>query len=83
MELIDRIKIKRSDDVFFKTLIIIIYPFLLIFGLVIMLFAAIISLFQRKEVKIIVEDLKAPFDNLNLQGLQACPLSPKVFLLPK
>ena len=53
MELIDRIKIKRSDNVFFKTLIIIIYPFLLIFGLVIMLFAAIISLFQRKEVKTI------------------------------
>ena len=51
MELIDRIKIKRSDNVLYKTLIIIIYPFLLIFGLVIILFAAIISLFQKKEVK--------------------------------
>ena len=51
MELIDRIKIKRSDNVLYKILIIIIYPFLLIFGFVIMLFAAVISLFQKKEVK--------------------------------
>lgn len=51
MELIDKIKIKRSDNFFYKILIIICYPFLLIFGLIVMLFAGIISIFQKKEVE--------------------------------
>lgn len=51
MELIDKIKIKRSENLFHKILLIIIYPFLLIFGLIVMLFAGIISLFQKKVTK--------------------------------
>ena len=51
MELIDKIKIKRSDNVFYKILIVIIYPLLLTFGLIIMLFVAIISIFQKKIEK--------------------------------
>ena len=51
MELIDKIKIKRSDNFFYKILIIICYPFLLIFGLIVMLFAGIISIFQKKEIE--------------------------------
>ena len=51
MELIDKIKIKRSDNFFYKILMIISYPFLLIFGLIVMLFARIISIFQKKVIK--------------------------------
>ena len=51
MELIDKIKIKRSDNFFYKILMIISYPFLLIFGLIVMLFARIISIFQKKVIE--------------------------------
>ena len=51
MELIDKIKIKRSDNIFYKIVIVIIYRFLLTFGLIIMLFTGIISIFQKKEIE--------------------------------
>jgi len=52
MELIDRIKVKKSENIFQKILIIVIYPFILLFGIIAMLFVGIISLFQKKETLI-------------------------------
>ncbi|MDY3343970.1 hypothetical protein PG326_01690 [Riemerella anatipestifer] len=51
MQLLKKVKIKKSEKLHYKILLIIIYPFLLILGLIVMLFAGLISLFQKKSIE--------------------------------
>ncbi|SMC58665.1 hypothetical protein [Moheibacter sediminis] len=49
MELIKRFKIKRNNNLLLNFIIIILYPFILLIGLIIILIAWIISLFQTNQ----------------------------------